>query len=319
VTGYGLHNHIVNVRAARLDHIAAPRPTFPWRIWTQDISHAPSILSPPQSSPGSRCGRMGIRKDERDFSLRVLQADASTPRVPFAKLQGLALRIPIKSRPFPSCRRRHRGLPDYTCPPPEGDCHLSWSTVTRENSMKSTRPTTQMARFRDSATLYGTSTAFILLPGEEINAPARRAGLPIAPLLFNADELALGRISHAIRFILPNHGFERTFLCIQLRTPRSARPVTAPPMGAHFRLKASYDMSRLTPAAQVVARAMQKYGMFCLMWQYGTHSPERQRYNCKVHRHGFRCPRLQDLKVTDFEVLDMGTPIRLTDDCVRNR
>jgi hypothetical protein len=27
---------------------------------------------------------------------------------------------------------------------------------------------------------------------------------------------------------------------------------------------------------------------------------------------------LVDLKVTDFEVVDFGTPIRLTDDCVRN-
>jgi hypothetical protein len=29
-------------------------------------------------------------------------------------------------------------------------------------------------------------------------------------------------------------------------------------MGARFRLKSSFDMSQLTPAAQVVARAMQK-------------------------------------------------------------
>jgi serine/threonine-protein kinase len=28
---------------------------------------------------------------------------------------------------------------------------------------------------------------------------------------------------------------------------------------------------------------------------------------------------LQALKVTDFEVVDSGTPIRLTNDCVRNR
>jgi hypothetical protein len=28
---------------------------------------------------------------------------------------------------------------------------------------------------------------------------------------------------------------------------------------------------------------------------------------------------LADLKVTDFEIVQMGTPIRLTDDCVRNR
>ena len=33
-------------------------------------------------------------------------------------------------------------------------------------------------------------------------------------------------------------------------------------MGAHFRLKASYDLTQLKPAAQIVARAMQKYGMF---------------------------------------------------------
>jgi hypothetical protein len=66
-TGYGLHNHIVNVRAAKLDHIAAPAPYFPpGAIWTQDISHAPLD---PQSLHyhclACGCRRLGNRKDAR--------------------------------------------------------------------------------------------------------------------------------------------------------------------------------------------------------------------------------------------------------------
>ena len=42
VTTLALHNHIVKVRAARLDHAIPPAPYFPpGSIWTQDISHAP--------------------------------------------------------------------------------------------------------------------------------------------------------------------------------------------------------------------------------------------------------------------------------------
>ena len=90
-------------------------------------------------------------------------------------------------------------------------------------------------------------------------------------------------------------------------------------MGARFRLKSSFDMSKLTPAAQVVARAMQKYGMFladsgniALTAQNDTDT------KAKYSDMDFGSHDLQDLKVTDFEVVDMGTPIRLTDDCVRN-
>jgi len=36
---------------------------------------------------------------------------------------------------------------------------------------------------------------------------------------------------------------------------------TYPPMGARFRLKASFDISRYPASAQVVLRAMQTYGM----------------------------------------------------------
>jgi serine/threonine-protein kinase len=79
-------------------------------------------------------------------------------------------------------------------------------------------------------------------------------------------------------------------------------------------------MSRLTPAAQVVARAMQKYGMFLSDGGNMALTAQSDRdTTAKYTDMDFGAHDLQDLKVTDFEVLDMGTPIRLTDDCVRNR
>lgn len=78
-------------------------------------------------------------------------------------------------------------------------------------------------------------------------------------------------------------------------------------------------MSKLTPAAQVVARAMQKYGMF--LADGGNIALTAQSdadTKAKYADMDFDSHDLQDLKVTDFEVVDMGTPIRLTDSCVLN-
>ena len=156
--------------------------------------------------------------------------------------------------------------------------------------------------------------------GEQCTS-ADAAGFPIAPLLFSADELAIGHIDHAIRFILPNPRM-RAKAYVRPATHGGAPrgPISAPPYGAHFRLKASYDLSQLTPAAQVVARAMQKYGMFLAD---GGNIPLTAQSDkdttTKYHDLDFNTHSLWPLKVTDFEVVDEGPPIQLTDDCVRNR
>ena len=157
--------------------------------------------------------------------------------------------------------------------------------------------------------------------GEQCTS-ADAAGFPIAPLLFNADELATGSINHAIRFILPNPRIRGEVLCASChaRRMRRAGRVSAPPYGAHFRLKASYDVSQLTPAAQVVARAMQKYGMF--LSDGGNIALTAQSdadTTAKYADLGFGPHDLAALKVTDFEVLDLGKPIPLTYDCKRNK
>ena len=97
-------------------------------------------------------------------------------------------------------------------------------------------------------------------------------------------------------------------------------PDAAPPYGARFRLKASYDLSTLSPAAQVVARAMQRYGMF--ISDAGNIALTAQNdidTKAKYAEVGFDTFSLQTLKVTDFEIVKMDKPISLTYDCFRNR
>src|ERR1035437_8110976 len=74
LAGYVLHNHIVKVKAARMEHAVAPAAYFPAEaIWTKDISHAPLD---PQSSTIiawlADAGGWGSGKMNVDFSLRVL-------------------------------------------------------------------------------------------------------------------------------------------------------------------------------------------------------------------------------------------------------
>jgi hypothetical protein len=150
---------------------------------------------------------------------------------------------------------------------------------------------------------------------------ADAAGFPIAPLLFNADEIATGSINHAIRFTLPNPRI-RAHVFVHPATHAGAPrgPVTAPPYGVHFRLKASYDVSQLMPEAQVVARAMQKYGMFLADdGNIALNAQSDADTKAKYADLDFDSHSLYALKVTDFEVVDMGTPIHLTYDCVRNK
>jgi hypothetical protein len=325
VTGYGLHNHIVKVKAARLDHVVAPAAFFPaGSAWTQDVSHAPLD---PQSSAiiGWLAGAGGWGNNNRmqvDFSMRVIQADASTPQVPFRKGPEFYINDSdvVPTVPLPAGGGLE-GKPGYQCPQ-GGDCHLI--VVDRSHGKlyeAYSANYTQGALAADFLAVWDLNRVYPQSGRGDQCTSADAAGLPIAPLLFNADELATGSINHAIRFILPNPRI-RAHVFVHPATHAGAPrgPIDAPPMGARFRLKASFDMSKLTPAAQVVARAMQKYGMFLSDGGNIALTAQNDKdTRAKYADLDFGPHDLLDLKVTDFEVVDMGTPIRLTDDCVRNR
>jgi hypothetical protein len=324
LAGLVYHNHIVNVRAAKLEHIVPPAPYFPpGAIWTQDVSHAPVD---PQSSAIiawlADAGGWGHGRMQVDFGIRVLQANASTPNVPFHKGPGWMAADSDKITTFPlPAGGGIEAQPGYQCDIDQDDCHLL--VVDRGHGKLYEA---YQANYADNAVSANFVAVWDL---NRVYPPSGRgdqctsgdaAGFPIAPLVFNADEIALGNINHAIRFTLPNPRI-RAHVFVHPATHAGAPrgPITAPPMGARFRLKSSFDMSKLTPAAQVVARAMQKYGMF--LSDGGNIALTAQSdadTKAKYTDMDFGPHDLQDLKVTDFEVLDLGTPIRLTDDCVRN-
>jgi hypothetical protein len=92
---------------------------------------------------------------------------------------------------------------------------------------------------------------------------ADAAGLAIAPGLVRYDEAQAGEIRHAIRFTLHCTRANYVDPATHAAVPGgcAAQSADAPPMGLRMRLKASYDISKLSGAAKVVARAMQRYGM----------------------------------------------------------
>jgi hypothetical protein len=88
---------------------------------------------------------------------------------------------------------------------------------------------------------------------------ADAAGLPVFPGLVRWDEVQAGAITHAIRFTAQQT--DRSFLWPARHQAGAAANPALPPMGARFRLRATYDTSHFSTQARVILRAMQHYGL----------------------------------------------------------
>ena len=96
------------------------------------------------------------------------------------------------------------------------------------------------------------------------------------------------------------------------------RGANAPSYGVHFRLRADYPVDSLpTAGAKVVARAMQKNGMYHADGGNIALTAQSDRHTTAKWSGLLGPSDLQALRVTDFEVIDHGTPISVTNDCNR--
>jgi len=88
---------------------------------------------------------------------------------------------------------------------------------------------------------------------------ADAAGLPIFPALVKCDEVKAGAIDHPLRVT-----FQATYrgFITPARHDAGSSDSNLPPMGARFRLKASFDVSRFNRVSKIILTAMKKYGMF---------------------------------------------------------
>lgn len=316
---------------------AAPLPRFPpGSVWRQDVSRAP-LAADSTAMLSTLQGLGGWGNGDRfqiDFSMHVLQAEAGTPTAtvvawpdaegyyaPDCDAPGFAFPLPAGGA--------IEGSSGYTCSHEAEDCHLlvqqgnalfeAYAATVAGDSLQ-----TICALRWDLGKRYPRSGR-----GEQCTS-ADAAGFPIAPLLFNADEVAAaiaveGDIGHAIRFVLPNARIanDRYVHPASHGTLATSGPDASVPYGVRMRLRADFDLSGYNAAAKVLLRTLQRYGIVLADGGDIALTGESDRYTTAkwaalgidehVFADGDPSPR-----VTDFEVVETGPRHVVTYDCVRN-
>lgn len=133
---------------------------------------------------------------------------------------------------------------------------------------------------------------------------ADAAGLPILPGLVRYDEVSAGEIPHALRFTVSRT--RRAYLSPARHWASSDTSSLRPPMGMRVRLKTSVNISSYPASAQVILRALRKYGMMVADngsdW-YVSGTADTRWNDTELNT-------LKNLKGSDFEVVLMSGVVK---------
>jgi len=290
-------------------------------IWYHDVSTAPldsqsdEVISWLADNGGFGLGRMQI-----DFSIEVLQADANTPYREFMPTEDwYDVECDQTAVPVPPGGALE-GEDGYRCDN-DGDCHLIVVDRARNALFEMWRANIVDGAFFggclavwDMTRVYGSEGR-----GKDCTS-ADAAGFPIAPLLFTADEVAAGTIDHAIRFILPNARIrERVYVSPATHsTGATGGTNSAPPYGARFRLRADFPLQTLpNDGARVVARALQRYGMFLADAGNVALTAQSDRFTSAKWEGLLGSRDLDGIQITDLEMIQAGERVSYMGDCLR--
>ena len=132
---------------------------------------------------------------------------------------------------------------------------------------------------------------------------ADAAGLPILPGLARYEDVAKGRIDHALRFTVEDT--RRAYVWPARHFASDKTNPDLPPMGMRFRLKKSYPIAGFPRQARIVLQALKEYGMILAdngsNW-YVSGAPHPKWSNDQLHT-------LNRVPGSAFEVVD-GTKLR---------
>jgi len=289
-------------------------------FFNQDVSGAPkaansgTIIASLRAAGGWGNGD----KMQIDFSIDVLGADASTPQMTFTTTGDFYTpdcdHVPM---PVPT-GGNVEGETGYACTG-DGDCHLLVFDRDGDKLYEMWRANITGGTFYGGClAVWNTLQVYSdVLRGDQCTS-ADAAGFPISPLLFNADEVAAGHIDHAIRFILPNDRVKKGYVRPATHGTNTTGGADAPAYGVHLRLRADYPIDSLpTEGAKVVARAMQKYGMYHADGGNIALTAQSDRHTTATWAGLLAAQDLAALRVEDFDVIDHGAMIPLTLDCAR--
>lgn len=300
-------------------------------VWQKDISKAPVELHSARmlETLASLGGWGNGDRLQIDFSLIVLHAHADTPTRKLVEgVNGYyhgECHKPGFGFPLPT-GGAIEGSQAYRCDPEQGDCHL---LVVQGDRLYESYGTDVTAKGVES-------TCAVLWKLDKIYPPEGRgdhctsadaAGFPITPLLLDADEVAAalkqsdGDLGHALRFILPN---ARMAADVYVRPASHAGGPSGPSdsvaYGVRLRLKADFDMTGYKPAAQVILRTMQRYGLVLADGGNIALTAADDRFSSAkwadlgIGPHTF-VKTGSPPRVTDFEVIDTGPRIPKSGEC----
>jgi len=265
-------------------------------------------------------------KFQIDLSIDVLSAEADAPKREFTQrtedngfdydefyspdCDHVPMPVPVGGN--------IEGENGYSCTN-DGDCHLIVFSASEKKLYEMWRADLTASRFVGGCLAVWDTSRAPAAEGRGMQcSSADAAGFPIAPLLFTADEVAAGEIKHAIRFILPNDRVQRGFVPPATHGSKTTGAAGAPYYGAHLRLRRDYPLASLpSEGARVVARALQRYGMYHADGGEIALTGQSDRHTVQKWDGLLATQDLRALKVEDFEVIDHGAPIELTLDCTR--
>jgi hypothetical protein len=318
-------------------------PRFPAQsVWNRDISQAsvhPSsatMMSTLVAAGGFGYGRMQI-----DFSMHVVNAPGDAPMrtiigyptngeyySPDCEPVGSTMPVPANAA--------IEGNTGLSCANASDDCHLL--VVQGSNLYEAYRANASGGSGLQAQCLALWKLDFVYPDdnrGDHCTS-ADAAGFPIAPLLFNADEVFAamqgveGDLGHALRFILPNARMASASGTKFYVRPAShaggpSGPEASVPYGSRLRLRPDFPVHLYPASARVILRTMQRYGIVLADGGNIALTAESDRFTTHTWAELGINSRIFDQAVPsvpvlaqDFVVLDTGPRIVETYDCVRN-
>ncbi|MBS0556060.1 MAG: hypothetical protein JSR27_01450 [Proteobacteria bacterium] len=240
--------------------------------------------------------------------------------------------------------------PSYTCDNGSDDCHM---LIVQGNTLFESGNTNVVGGNVQAMCALTWDLTRVYPPqgrGDQCTS-TDAAGFPVAPLLFNADEMyaaeqvSNGDLGHAIRFILKNSRMMKAAYVHPAShgtsgTGENGASDTSPnaiPYGSRLRLKSTFNVAGFSAgnhadggaaadaAARVLLRTLQKYGMVLADGGSVPLTAESDYYTTHKWAEFGMDPNTQSggkllygIAVTNFEVVYTGPTIALTYDCNSN-
>jgi hypothetical protein len=216
--------------------------------WRRDISHAP--LSPHSAAWVRSVGRsVHLHPDfgsNRTYGIPLTQVPADQPEV---RIHFTAYGSESDAGPYPIPRSAHiEAGSDRHVLVASHNCHLYELYDAHRTSYGWAAGSGAVFDLRSDR----------LRPDGWTSADA--AGLPISAGLVRPSEIKAGHIDHALRFTVETT--QRGYIHPATHFASSSRSPNLPPMGARFRLKASFSLRGYTGAARTILVCLKHYGMF---------------------------------------------------------